>query len=112
MLDLVRALCSNPFPLTVYLLLKIMANTWVLIYQLTTLTTIYSSAKISKYNARSANSFKLVIVSRSHVVRKKKHTKSLVIPKIVYKATHLPVTLPAAFMKELNQIKYKIHLGF
>ena len=33
--------------------------------------------------------------------------KSLVIPKIVYKAIYLPVTLPEIFIKELNHIMYK-----
>ena len=37
--------------------------------------------------------------------------KSLVIPKIVYKATYLPVTLPETFIKELNQIMYKFIWG-
>ena len=37
--------------------------------------------------------------------------KSLVIPKIVYKATYLPVTLPESFIKELNQIMYKFIWG-
>ena len=46
MLDLVRRQYLNPFPLAAYLGLKILSNTWVLIYQLTPLTTIYSSAKI------------------------------------------------------------------
>ena len=33
--------------------------------------------------------------------------KSLVVPKIVYKVTNLPVTLPGTFTKELNKIMYK-----
>ena len=37
--------------------------------------------------------------------------KSLVIPKTVYKATYLPVTLPETFIKELNQIMYKFIWG-
>ena len=37
--------------------------------------------------------------------------KSLVIPKIVYKATYLPVTLLEIFIKELNQIMYKFIWG-
>ena len=37
--------------------------------------------------------------------------KSLVIPKIVYKATYLPITLSEIFIKELNQIMYKFIWG-
>ena len=37
--------------------------------------------------------------------------KSLVIPKIVYKATYLSVTLPEIFIKELNRIMHKFIWG-
>ena len=37
--------------------------------------------------------------------------KSLVVPKIVFKATYLPVALLEIFIKELNQIMYKFILG-
>ena len=55
------------------------------------------------HNARSANTFKHLIISRSHVVRK--NYTSLVIPKIVY---HLFTGYIARnFYRIPNQIMYK-----
>ena len=45
------------------------------------------------------------------VARQTTSYAQLFIPKIVYKATYLPVTLPESFIKELNQIMYKFIWG-
>ena len=38
--------------------------------------------------------------------------KTLVISKLIHKASHLPMHLPEAFVKQLNKLMFKIYLGF
>ena len=81
---------------------------YVLTYQSTTLIQFTLQQKFSTYNRRSASTFKYMVIS---MFRKIAVPQSLVIAKIVYKATYLSVTLPQIFIKQLNQLMYKFIWG-